>query len=134
MKLQQQPTTILTWSLISCLGLGSATVVNAAGQDPLEPLPSFRDKSTLESFSLPSLDTEGLADAVIGGALDATAAGEETDAPVVLRERNNKSNDELLKEGFAKLPTPALDIPTPDLPRVVPPNSTVFDTLNITPR
>ncbi len=107
---------------------------HAAGQDPLAPLPTFQDKSTLESFSLPSLDSDALADAVIGGALDAPAAGEETDAPLHLRERNNKSSDRLIKDEFTQAPTPQLNLPEPRLPQVVPTNSVVYDTLNITPR
>ncbi len=123
------------WCWVSILLAGGCTsaVTLAAGQDPLEPMPAFQDKSTLETFNLKSLDSSELADAVIGGALDAPAAGEETEAPGDLRTRNNLSSDQLLKDEFAIAPSPQTALPEPRLPQVTPIRS-VYDVLDITPR
>ncbi|OZG75120.1 hypothetical protein BTA51_01655 [Hahella sp. CCB-MM4] len=113
-------------------GLFSAIAL-AAGQDPIDPIPAFQEKTTLESFNLKSLDSDELADAVIGGALDVPAAGEETEAPGELRKRNNGASDQLLKDEFAIAPTPQTALPEPRLPQVTPIRS-VYDVLDVTPR
>lgn len=45
-----------------------------------------RGKSTVETIQLPSLDAEDLDAAMIGGSLDAPAAGESDEVPFVLKE------------------------------------------------
>lgn len=67
---------ILTVLLGASLMAGMAA--NAAGRDKIATMEP-REKSTLETFPLRSLDQDDLAEAAIGGALDAPASGGETE-------------------------------------------------------
>ncbi|WP_020405242.1 hypothetical protein [Hahella ganghwensis] len=114
-------------------GICISTTSVAAGKDSEEPFPSFQEKSTIETLGLTSLDSDGLADAVIGGALDAPAAGEEMEASGELRQRNNLSSEELLKDEFTIAPVPQASLPEIRLPQVTPTRS-IYDVLDVTPR
>ena len=74
-----RPTTIIHVVLFS-LGVAAAMPLLADGRAKV-PVLLHKEKSTLENFPLQSLEQEDLASAVIGGTLDAPAAGNEEESP-----------------------------------------------------
>ncbi|MBU6954125.1 hypothetical protein [Hahella sp. HN01] len=92
----------------------------------------YKEKSTLETFPLQSLDSTALSAAVIGGSLDAPAAGEETDAPFELKERTAQAEKRETQDEFRALSIPA-DAPQPRFTPVTP-TTHIYDYLITTER
>lgn len=109
-----QPLTFLRTALLgACVVSGVQVSADELTSFLLEP----KEKSTLETISLPSLEQDALAGAVIAGTLDTTAVEQEGDNPVsvqlILKEPH--PTDDLYEMDRFRVPD-RLDVKTVPIP------------------
>lgn len=96
------------WLFASLAGVLCITAVAA------EEAPLGADKSTLETISLQSLESDDLAEAGIAGSLEAPAAGESIEVPEELKKTLGDLDPRDTREDLGRFNVPAQFINRPD--------------------